>query len=190
VLTLVWSTTGLWAQYASDPAVAEFREARSRVLTFPLPDKSQWAVERARRYDEARWNFVPRVDAVMRIPALKLEVPVFRGATDLHMTLGAGHIDGTPEFGEPGNVAVSSHRDGYFRALEDIRTGDTVVVETRNATYEYVVAEILITSPTDTMALWPGSRPELTLVTCYPFRYAGRAPQRFLVRAELREVKP
>jgi sortase A len=27
--------------------------------------------------------------------------------------------------------------------------------------------------------------PALTLITCYPFRYIGSAPQRFIVRAQL-----
>jgi sortase A len=33
--------------------------------------------------------------------------------------------------------------------------------------------------------LGPTDVPAVTLVTCYPFRYVGSAPQRFIVRAEL-----
>jgi len=44
-----------------------------------------------------------------------------------------------------------------------------------------------VTDPDNTTVLWPGSVPELTLVTCYPFYYFGNAPQRFVVRAELHE---
>jgi sortase A len=59
-------------------------------------------------------------------------------------------------------------------------------VDTRAATYRYVVEEIRITAPSDTVVLWPGDVPELTLITCYPFDFIGRAPQRYVVRAELR----
>jgi sortase A len=84
-------------------------------------------------------------------------------------------------------VSVSSHRDGYFRRLKDLKVGDEIVVDTREASYRYVVEEIRIADPMDTVVLWPGDVPELTLVTCYPFDFIGRAPQRYVVRAELRE---
>ena len=34
------------------------------------------------------------------------------------------------------------------------------------------------------------SRPELTLITCYPFDYIGAAPKRFIVHAHLLSVSP
>ncbi len=159
-------------------------------LTYSEPDQSLWAPERVRRYRDARSAIAGRPEAVLRIPRLRVEVPVFAGATDVHMTRGAGRIAGSPGFGEPGNVGVSSHRDGHFRSLKDIRVGDEILVDTLRHRYRYVVAEIRITDPDDTMVLWPGSVPEVTLITCYPFYYFGNAPQRFVVRAELHEESP
>ena len=52
-------------------------------------------------------------------------------------------------------------------------------------TYQYHVDWTRVVPPTDTEALDPTSTPELTLVTCYPFRYIGSAPKRFVVRASL-----
>jgi sortase A len=159
----------------------------TRGLGHSEPDQSLWATERIRRYEESGWGFIGRPEAVLRIPRLGLEVPVFAGATEEHMTRGAGRIAGSPPFGEPGNVGVSSHRDGYFRGLKDIRVGDEIVVDTLTHRYRYVVEEIRVTDPENTTVLWPGTVPEVTLVTCYPFYYFGNAPQRFVVRAELRE---
>lgn len=159
-------------------------------LTYSEPDQSLWAPERIRRYQQTLLAVVGRPEAILRIPRLAVEVPVFAGATEDHLTLGAGRIAGSPGFGEPGNVGVSSHRDGHFRRLKDIRVGDEILVDTLRHRYRYVVAEIRITDPDDTMVLWPGSVPEVTLVTCYPFYYFGNAPQRFVVRAELREESP
>jgi len=155
-------------------------------LEYSPPDQSAWSAERIRRYAEAHWNVPLTPEAVIRIGTLELEVPVFPGATEANMTRGAGRITGSPRFGEPGNVSVSSHRDGFFRKLKDIKVGDEIVVDTRAATYRYVVEEIRITAPSDTVVLWPGDVPELTLITCYPFDFIGRAPQRYVVRAELR----
>jgi len=179
------STSALWAQYAGSLSAAQLEQSRRTGLTVSHPDQSLWAATRIKEYDRARLMPVPVAEAVIRIRSVSLEVPVFEGATDLHMTLGAGRVPGSPGFGQPGNVGISSHRDGHFRKLKDIRVGDRIVVETRSASYLYEVDEILITDPSDTTVLWPGSRPELTLVTCYPFYYRGRAPQRFVVRAVL-----
>ena len=42
-----------------------------------------------------------------------------------------------------------------------------------------------VISPKDVSVLDPTPEPTLTLVTCYPFRYVGPAPERFIVRADL-----
>jgi len=178
------------ARALSSQSVAAPPDAETRGLGYAEPDQSLWAPDRVLRYDEQRWLAAAVPEAVIRMPRLRLEVPVFPGATDVHMTLGAGRITGSPTFGEPGNVAVSSHRDGYFRRLKDVRVGDVIVVDTLARTYRYVVEEILVTDPDDTTVLWPGSVPEITLMTSYPFYHFGHAPQRFVVRAELREEIP
>ena len=49
----------------------------------------------------------------------------------------------------------------------------------------YRIDSIDIVAKTDTRALASSNTPVLTLVTCYPFHYLGRAPQRFIVRAAL-----
>lgn len=201
-LILTWLASTLWGAIGYRSALAAFEQSRPgvalaaplasdeplpRTLSYAQPDQSAWSAERIRQYAEGRWNVPVTPEAVIRIRSLGLEVPVFPGTTEASMTRGAGRIVGSPRFGEPGNVSVSSHRDGYFRKLKDIRVGDEIVVDTRAATYRYVVEEIHVTDPSDTVVLWPGDMPELTLVTCYPFHFIGRAPQRFVVRAELRE---
>ena len=202
VLVLVWLAGTLWGEFGYRAALAAFDHSRIGValaappgadapphagLEHAPPDQSAWSAERIRQYAEARWSVPLTPEAVIRISSLGLEVPVFPGATEASMTRGAGRIVGSPRFGEPGNVSVSSHRDGYFRKLRDIRVGDEIVVDTRAASYRYVVEDIRVTDPADTVVLWPGDVPELTLVTCYPFDFIGRAPQRYVVRAELRE---
>lgn len=202
-LLITYLASTLWAQYGSRSALIAFEASRAGIaVAAPLdgdeprlhagldhapPDQSGWSAERIRQYAQSRLDVPLTPEAVIRIPSLGLEVPVFPGETEANMTRGAGRITGSPRFGEPGNVSVSSHRDGFFRKLEDLRVGDEIVVDTRAATYRYVVEEIRITEPADTVVLWPGEVPELTLVTCYPFNFIGRAPQRYVVRAELRK---
>jgi sortase A len=202
MLVFAWLGATLWADVGYHAALAAFHQSRIGValaappgsdapshsgLGHAPPDQSAWSAERIRQYAESRWNVPLTPEAVIRIGSVGLEVPVFPGTTEANMTRGAGRIVGSPRFGEPGNVSVSSHRDGYFRKLRDVRVGDEIVVDTRDASYRYVVKEIHVTGPTDTMVLWPGDVQELTLVTCYPFDFIGRAPQRYVVRAELRK---
>ncbi len=51
------------------------------------------------------------------------------GTSDAVLDLAAGRIEGTALPGTPGNVGIAlHHRDGYFRALKDIKEGDALVL--------------------------------------------------------------
>ena len=62
---------------------------------------------------------------------------------------------------------------------------DHVRLVTREGTFTYRVEGTRIVDPQDVWVLDPTNDPALTLITCYPFRYIGSAPQRFIVRAQL-----
>jgi len=53
--------------------------------------------------------------------------------------------------------------------------------------YRYTVDRTLIVGPDDVYVLDETKEPTLTLVTCYPFKYIGHAPKRFIVQATLTE---
>jgi len=96
-----------------------------------------------------------------------------------------GHIPGTALPGDPGNAGFAGHRDTFFRSLERVRAGDEIVVTTYSGRHRYVVRDTRVVSPRDVSVLDPTPGPTLTLVTCFPFRYIGSAPERFIVRADL-----
>ena len=97
-----------------------------------------------------------------------------------------GRIEGTARIGEVGNIGIAGHRDGFFRGLKDIETGDTMELETLTGTQSYVIDKISIVSPEDVYVLDPSEESRITLVTCYPFYFVGKAPLRYIVHA--REV--
>jgi sortase A len=128
-------------------------------------------------------------EAILHIPKLSLDVPVLEGASDLTLNRGVGHILGTALPGQPGNIAIAGHRDGFFRPLKDIALGDLIEVEQPNhRTDRYAVRTIKIISPSDNSVLKPTTGNTLTLVTCYPFYYVGPAPQRYIIQATLFEA--
>ncbi len=148
-------------------------------------DKSLWSKERIRAYRRNAVRPAGTPLAVLRIPKLQLEVPVLEGTDRLTLNSGVGRIAGTAFPGEPGNIGITGHRDGFFRGLKDIGTGDTIQLDTGQRTDTYTVDKIEITLPDDISVLRSHARAELTLVTCYPFYFVGPAPKRYVVRASL-----
>ena len=148
-------------------------------------DFSLWAEKRIRAYKESLAVEKRLPLAVLSIDKLRLRVPVFDGTDDLTLNRGVGSILGTAKPGEPGNVGIAGHRDGFFRGLKDIAVGDVVALTTPGAQATYVVDAIEVVSPETVEVLQPRLAPSLTLVTCYPFYFVGDAPQRFIVQATL-----
>jgi sortase A len=119
----------------------------------------------------------------LEIPRLRMSAIVLEGSDSRTLRLGVGRIPETADPGQAGNVVLSGHRDTFFRPLRTIRAGDQVVLTTPEGPYRYVVEWTAVVDPSD--SVWLKATPDrsLTLVTCYPFRYIGPAPQRFIVRA-------
>jgi sortase A len=177
-LLAVYLVPTVYGAAMSRLAVAEFRAANA--------SHRDWDSARIRAYQRSlSVKFAPP-EAVLRIPRLGLEVPVLEGNDDLTMNRAAGHIPGTALPGQPGNVAIAGHRDGFFRPLKDIAAGDRIDLDRPGGQVDhYTVQDLRIVQPSDTSALQPTAGPALTLVTCYPFHFVGSAPQRFVVRATL-----
>ncbi len=117
------------------------------------------------------------------VPRLNISTAVLEGDDALALRLGAGHIPGTPLPGASGNVGIAAHRDSFFRSLKGIQPQDRIRLRTAQGEWEYAVESTRVVRPSNVGVLANSSQPELTLVTCYPFRYVGPAPLRFIVRA-------
>jgi len=146
-----------------------------------------WDAQRILAYKKTlNVRFAPTL-AVLRIPAVGIEVPVLEGTSDAEMNRGVGHIAGTAMPGEIGNVGIAGHRDGFFRALKDVKVGDVLELERKTdggaQSDRYRVERMAVVDPADVNAVAPTNDATLTLVTCYPFYFVGTAPKRFVVHA-------
>lgn len=172
-------------------AVAQFKRELLQVDTAALQhehwkvDKTLWSDKRVRDHEASLAMRVVGPLALLRIPRLRLEVPVFDGTDDVILNRGVGRIVGTALPGEIGNIAIAGHRDGFFRSLKDIAATDTVELVTKAGTDTYVVDSVQIVTPENVNVLTTGENPSVTLVTCYPFYFIGGAPNRFIVHATL-----
>ena len=118
------------------------------------------------------------------IPRLRLSAMIAEGDDDGTLKVAIGHLPDTPMPWHDGNSALAGHRDTFFRALQHVRVGDALRVSTVRGDFQYKVRETMVVGPNDVWILDPTDRPTLTLITCYPFSYVGKAPRRFIVRAE------
>jgi sortase A len=155
----------------------------------PQPRKTEypsWGNQRAQLHQA---NFGKPVEsiALLKIPALDLEVPVLEGTDEVTLNRGVGRIAGTALPGQPGNIGIAGHRDGFFRRLKDIHTGDAIELVTVSGRDVFIVDRIRVTSPADVDVLQPRTTDSVTLVTCYPFYFVGPAPRRYIVQASLKE---
>jgi sortase A len=123
----------------------------------------------------------------LEIPEIGLEVMVLNGADARTLRRGAGWLPYTARPGS-GNAAIAAHRDTYFRPLRRIKQGDIIHLTTLDGRYDFRVDWTAVVDPADTAVLGSTAKPTLTLITCYPFYYAGEAPQRFIVRASRQEM--
>jgi len=191
VLVAAYVAARIYSAVSSRAGLREFWRTHTAATAQPekgRPDFRLWSEGRVAAYKASLNATSPSALAVLEIPSIELEVPVFEGTDELTLNRGVGHIEGTPLTGKGGNAGIAGHRDGFFRGLKDIRPGDTIDLVSQTGTNRYVVDEILIVAPEDTWVLQPRPLTSLTLVTCYPFYFVGSAPQRFIVHASVTDA--
>ena len=127
----------------------------------------------------------------LSIPRIGLDLTVVEGTRKEDLLKAPGHLVGSALPGTPDNCIIAGHRDLHFRRLGDLGPGDRVSVEAGGKEMEYRVVRTRVVRADDTSVLAPSREPLLTLITCYPFRYIGPAPRRFVVLAsKVRETGP
>ncbi len=191
VLLTFWVFAKVHSTVGSKRALAEMPVAVVTTTTAAVPkdhafdvDTSLWSAKRIAEFRKALSLKADPPVAIMRIPKIGIEAPVFQGTDDLTLNRGLGWIEGTAAPGSDGNSGIAGHRDGFFRPLKDIATGDRIELRTHGRDQWFVVRNVMIVEPKSVGVLAPSKRPALTLVTCYPFYFVGSAPKRLIVRAE------
>jgi sortase A len=186
----IWGAANIAGKAGASQDLERFEAIRDGRVPQPAllpetqpPDLSQWEQTRIRAWRTAMTQTAPRPLGILRVPKIRLEVAVLPGTSDFVLNRAVGHIEGTVLPGADGNAGIAGHRDGFFRGLKDIRTGDAIELETIEGRQTYHVARTWVVRPEEVSVLAPTPVRALTLVTCYPFYFIGDAPQRFIVRA-------
>ena len=199
VLLAVWGAAWADRMISSRAALLKFQANESKTTqgsgtqvydraSGSVVDLSLWSPKRVQAFKDSLAQDADTPIAVLSIPKIHLEVPVFDGTEDLTLNRGVGRILGTARIGQTGNLGIAGHRDGFFRGLKDVGPGDAVELVLWGQTLTYVVDTIQIVDPRDVGVLGPTPNATLTLVTCYPFYFVGSAPQRYIVSASVKKV--
>jgi len=178
----------LLAVISSESSVAEMDEdaVAQQAIVFDMssfsPDQSLWSDKARVKFEKVKNDGTVPL-AVIKINRLNIEGPIFDGTDKVTLDRGIGLVGGTAMPGEVGNMALSAHRDSFFRPLKDVVVGDRIELRTQNGIQDFEVSKITIVDSQDISVLDPTDTAVLTLITCYPFYYVGYAPDRFIVRA-------
>lgn len=196
VLLCVYAGMRIYGFAGSRAAIAAFHYGASQsndpiakgesAEKIPGIDTSLWSEKRIGAYKASLSHAFGTPLALLVIPKIHLEVPVFEGTDDVTLDRGVGRIVGTAHPGQQGNLGIAGHRDGFFRGLKDVAAGDEIRLVSPNDVSTYVVDQITVVPPEDVSVLQPRNLPSITLVTCFPFYFVGSAPERYIVSASLR----
>jgi len=134
--------------------------------------------------------------AGLYIPKLDKQWVVVEGVTPKDIRYAPGHYPRSAMPGQVGNFSVAGHRNrATFWRLDELRKGDAIVVEAKEAWYIYHVSQTRIVKPSQVEVVAPvpgrpGVKPTkamLTLTTCHP-KFDNY--QRLIVHAELVRTDP
>ena len=103
---------------------------------------------------------------VLSCEAIDLYVPVYWGTTDELLELGACQTTASSIAGAGGNVVISAHVNTFFNRLDELQTGDTLILYTSYGRFTYAVQKNIQFENTDKQYILPTDTEQLTLYTC------------------------
>ena len=123
----------------------------------------------------------------IRIPSIEVDAPIIQGDDWESLKKGVGLNSYSAKAGKPGNIILSGHNDIFgqvFRNLDQLKTGEEIIILTEKMTYTYNVQGTQIVQPTQVDVLAQTSNATITLISCYPYLVDN---QRIIVTGKLRE---
>lgn len=131
--------------------------------------------------DETEINYEDLPDQVelipigrLKIPDIRVDLPILEGATHVQLRYGLAHIETTSKPGEDGNCAILGHRmldsGRHLNRLNETEIGDQITINTGTDLYTYEVFDMPIIEPEQLVdyVTKDYGEPTITLITCHP----------------------
>lgn len=149
------------------------------------PNMSKLVINTSEIFDKNK-ILIPELEAHyanISCETVGLEAPIYYGDSDTILSYGVGQYpaSGLPGSGKP--ILIGGHDETYFASLEQIKVGDTVLIDTNYGKFEYKVTSTKVTDAMDTKAYnLDQQKEQLILYTCYPFgQVVGDSSGRYFV---------
>lgn len=140
--------------------------------------------DRDRLIDKSEFDPKPNdVIGMLEIPVLEAELPIIEGTDEEMLARGVGHYSATAFPMDNEQILLSGHRDTVFRNFDQLSIGDRFIVKLPYGTFEYEIQSTDIVDKDDTSVIRSMGTEALVVSTCYPFRYVGNAPERYILYA-------
>lgn len=124
----------------------------------------------------------------LKIPKIKVDLPIYHGTSEEVLEKGAGHVDVTalPIGGVNRHPVISAHRGlpsaELFTRLDELEEGDYFFLHVLDETLAYKVDQVRVIEPEELEQLQTyHDKDYVTLLTCTPY---GVNTHRLLVRGE------
>lgn len=140
-------------------------------------------------------------DFHLAIPGLNLDAPVIADVDGSNkeeyfkaLENGVAHFRGTAKPGEGSNIFIFGHSSFYknkpghykeiFKNLEQVKSGDEIILWYQKKEFRYQVSEIKVVNPDQVSVLKPTKNEQVSLMTCVP---PGTTLKRLIIIAQLAE---
>lgn len=130
-------------------------------------------------------NTSPMTHCLGTLTIGRKEIPIAADVDEHTLATSPGWLPDSSLPGEDGMCVILGHRNHkHLRPLEKVKIGDEIIFTYPNGkVVVYSVSEITIFENTADWRLPSAEGDILVLVTCYPFRYSGNAPGKYMVVA-------
>ena len=151
-----------------------------------------WASTLAGQQDVKPWPWADTWPiARLVVPSLGIDQIVLEGAYGRTLAFGPGHLEASARPGEKGAMVLTGHRDTHFRFLEQLRPGETIMLQARTGEWHRFTVQDRQIVDSRAASIHPDEDGRhLILVTCYPFEaIVPGGPLRYVVTAAVEEDK-
>ncbi len=114
-------------------------------------------------------------------------ISIAYGVAEKTLDKSPGWLETSALPGQAGMCVIYGHRNRtHLRILETVEAGDSVAATLPDGSeYTYIVTQVQAFEDSADLKIPVLDGKSIALITCYPFRYSGNAPGRYLIVGQL-----
>jgi LPXTG-site transpeptidase (sortase) family protein len=114
-------------------------------------------------------------------------IPIAYGVDEKTLNKGPGWMETSALPGQDSMCVIYGHRNRtHFSILETVEAGDSITATLPDGSqYTYIVTQVQAFEDSVDLEIPTLDGKSIALITCYPFRYSGSAPGKYLVIGSL-----